>query len=493
MTKMRIHGHFTPAAAWGWKGGARKLISSAVVSTVLSLCATARAQTFTTLVNFDGADGANPYSVGLVQGFDGNLYGTTQRGGANGLGTVFKITPLGTLTTLYSFCTQANCADGAYPIAGLVPATDGDLYGTTYGGSGTTGFGTVFKVTPTGTLTTLYNFCAQQDCNDGSHPAAPLIQGADGDFYGTTELGGIKNGGTVFKITPAGTLTTLHSFCAQTGCADGRKPVGGLVLGTDGNFYGTTEYGGNSLVGTVFEITRSGTLTTLHSFISGEFDGGLPQGALVQAQNGNFYGTTGQGGLASAGTVFTMTPSGVLTILHSFCTQLNCSDGSGPVAGLLLATDGNLYGTTYQGGFNSNDGTAFQITSSGTLTTLHTFDGTDGANPFGALVQATNGNFYATTYRQGASGDGSAFSLSMGLAPFVETLPTTGRVGTTVTILGNDLTGTTSVTFNGTPSTFKVVGGSEIKTTVPAGATSGTVEVTTPTGTLQSNVSFVVR
>jgi uncharacterized repeat protein (TIGR03803 family) len=371
------------------------------------------AQVFTIIHNFVGfpSDGQWPYA-GLLQASDGNFYGTTSGGGAYGgyeYGTVFKITPSGTLTVLHSF----NSADGDNPLAGLVQGSDGNFYGTTYYG-GANEHGTVFKITPDGTPTTLYSFCSQSRCSDGSQPHAGLVQGRDGNFYGTTEGGGILNNecggcGTVFQITPSGALTTLYSFCSQSNCTDGYILLAGLVQGTDGNFYGTTTYGGaNGDWGTVFKITLSGTLTTLHSF-SGS-DGVWPFAGLVQAGDGNFYGTTLGGGANGQGTVFKITPGGTVATLYSFCSQNNCSDGANPQAGLVQATDGNFYGTTYAGG-PSDYGTVFKITPNGTLVTLHSFGGGDGARPSGAVIQATDGNFYGTTSGGGANNDGTVFRL----------------------------------------------------------------------------------
>ena len=443
------------------------------------------AQTFKTLVNFDGTNGATPVYTSLIQGTDGDFYGTTIGGGANGSGTVFQITSGGTLTTLYSFCSQAKCTDGASPYGGLTPATDGNFYGTTFSGGANGDFGTVFKITRGGTLTTLHSF----DLTDGAQPNAALVQATSGGFYGTTSGGGPNNAGTVFKITPGGTLTTLHTFDGT----DGVGPVGAMVQGTNGNFYGTTPNGGANGNGTVFKITPGGTLTTLHSF--GTTDGSYPNCALVQAANGRFYGTTYQGGNNATcgfgngcGTVFKITPGGTLTTLHIF----DSTDGANPIAGLVQATDGNFYGTTYAGGA-SDWGTVFKITSGGTLTTLHSFDLSDGAQPYGPLGQATNGQFYGTTPNGGANNDGTLFGLAVGLSPFIETRPTSGKVGATIIILGTNLTGTTSVRFHGTPATFKVVSRSEIKTTLPAGATTGKVTVKTPHGTLLSNLPFRVR
>ncbi len=465
----------------------------------------ASAQTFTQLHNFDGTDGANP-NAALVQATDGNLYGTTATGGANsciilevnGCGTVFKITPSGTLTTLHSF----DFTDGAGPNA-LIQATDGNFYGITEeGGANTTcnsdyGCGTIFKITPSGTVTTLYNFCSQSDCPDGEWPLAGLVQATDGNLYGTTS-GGANAAGTVFKITSSGTLTTLYRFCSQSGCTDGTVPSGTLVQATDGNLYGTTGAdGANGRGGTVFRITPRGTLTTLYSFCSqdGCADGSVPN-ALIQATGGNFYSTTYLGGAYDYGTVFKITPRGTLTTLYSFCSQSGCPDGRLPSVGLMQATDGNFYGTTPLRGIHSQGGTVFKITPRGRLTKLYSFctqSGCPDGNGAAGLTQATNGELYGTTGGGGAYSDGTVFSLSVGLGPFVETQPTSSKVGAAVKILGTNLTGATAVSFNGTAAVFKVVSKTLIKATVPAGATTGFVAVTTPGGTLTSDVPFRVR
>jgi uncharacterized repeat protein (TIGR03803 family) len=483
------------------------------------------AQTFTTLYSFDFTDGASPLA-GLIQATDGSLYGTTGHGGANGDGTVFKITPSGTVTTLYNFCSQSGCTDGSLPEAELIEGTDGSFYGTTYGG-GANRAGTVFQITPSGTLTTLYNFCSREDCLDGGRPVGALVQGTDENLYGTTTEGGaggvystcLTRCGTVFKISPSGTFGTLHSF----NHTDGSIPLGGLIQATDGDFYGTTSEGGGGSCGqhletgcgTVFKITANGTLTTLYDFCTELVfrsylckDGATPYAGLVQAADGTFYGTTAAGGGVGAnractsvgcGTVFRITASGTLTTLLDF----DILDGYFPEAALVQATDGNLYGTTEQGGantacFDGSDGcgTVFKITPSGTLTTLYNFCSqggcADGEYPQLALVQDTNGGFYGTTNSGGANREGSVFSLSVGLGRFVESQPTSGNVGAAVNILGTNLTTATSVTFNGTPAVFSVTSSSLITTTVPAGATSGKVQVVTPSGTLTSNVPFRV-
>jgi uncharacterized repeat protein (TIGR03803 family) len=477
------------------------------------------AQTFTTLHSFDGTDGAIPYA-GLVQGADGNFYGTTLSGGAskncgvNSCGTVFQVTPSGTLTTLHNF----DGADGEEPIAGLVQATDGNFYGTTDGGGADGYDGTVFSISTTGTLTTLHSF----DGTDGSQPYAGLVQGADGNYYGTTLEGGANNNtcnppfgcGTVFTITPGGILTTLYAFDGM----DGDYPDSELVQATDGSFYGTTAGGGANGHGTVFKITTSGKLTTLHSFDLA--DGGNPHAGLVQGTDGDFYGTTMSGGgfratcqarfLTGCGTVFKITPSGKLTTLHSF----DGADGTYP-GGLVQASDGNFYGTTAEGGastnYNFNEcgygcGTVFKVTPSGTLTTIYSFcskkqnDTCLDGNAPSVLIQDTSGMFYGTTAGGGINssnacvfGCGTVFRFSVGLGPFVKTLPIAGKVGVAVTILGTSLTGATSVTFNGTAAMLTVKSKSEIATTVPTGATTGTVQVVTPGGTLTSNVPFRVK
>jgi uncharacterized repeat protein (TIGR03803 family) len=396
------------------RGAAIAVAVFVAIGLALAAAPRAQAQTFTTLYSFcsesDCADGQ--YSrAALAQGSDGNFYGTTYFGGANpganglGNGTVFKITPTGTLTTLYSFCSQSLCTDGANPNAGLVLGSDGNFYGTTVFG-GVNQEGTVFKITPTGTLTTLYSFGSRTLWTDGYQPDAGLVEGRDGNFYGTTGLGGAYEEGAVFRITATGTLTTLYSFCSQGGgCTDGYSPIAALVQGSDGDFYGTTCSGGAYGGGTVFKITPTGTLTTLYSFCSqsGCTDGASPSAALVQASDGNFYGTTYSGGASDRGTIFQITPSGTLSTLYGFCSQSGCTDGVYPSSALVQGSDGNFYGTIGCSGYN---GTIFQITPSGTFTTLYRFCSqsgcADGFGPIGGVIQASDGNFYGTTGYGGA-------------------------------------------------------------------------------------------
>jgi uncharacterized repeat protein (TIGR03803 family) len=474
---------------------------NAVGVIVLVLAASAivaQGQIFTSLHSFDGGDGGGPYQESLVQGEDGNFYGTTFGGGTNNGGTIFRITAQGSLTTLYSFCALPNCIDGEYPNAGLVLATDGDFYGTTAIG-GANGGGVVFELTPDGTVNTLYSFCAQLSCTDGSNPGAALVQATDGNLYGTAEGGGFGGKGTVFKITTAGELSTVHSFCLKNQqCPDGYSPRGSLIEATDGNLYGTTSSGGNREAGgTAFRIGKNGSFAFLGLKDNG--GGGGPMAGLLQASDGNFYGTTYEGGSKGGGTVFKVTATGSQKTLYQFqnCVNGDCSEGSLPTAGLIQATDGNLYGTTSGGGdINcaapvTGCGTFFQMSTQG-FSEIHTFEGSDGSEPSGGFFQATSGMLYGTTSAGGISDLGTVFSLDMGLGPFVAFVQSAAAVGQTAGILGQGFTGTTNVSFNGTSSNFVIVSDTYLTATVPPGTTTGYVTVTTPTGVLTSNVPFHV-
>jgi uncharacterized repeat protein (TIGR03803 family) len=298
----------------------------------------------------------NSYAV-LVQGADGNFYGTTYLGGSNDDGTVFKMSPKGALTTLHSF----GGTDGSQPLAGLAEGSDGDFYGTTNLG-GSHSAGTVFKITPSGQFTTLHSFCSKAACADGQSSYAGLILATDGNLYGTTLAGGSHGDGTVFKITKSGAFSTLYSFCSQSGCADGEFPQIGLVQASNGNLYGATIVGGAYGSGTVFELTLSGVLTTVYSICSqnGCPDGNYLYAPLTQAQDGTLYGIMQIGGANNGGTIFKITLSGTLTTLYSFCSQPACADGQYPAAGLVQTTNGNLYGTTADGGGHGH-GTVFII------------------------------------------------------------------------------------------------------------------------------------
>jgi uncharacterized repeat protein (TIGR03803 family) len=390
------------------------------------------AQTLQTLVSFNGANGWYPQTA-LTLGNDGNFYGTTLYGGS-GLGSVFQVTTNGTLTTLVSF----NGTNSWYPQTALTLGNDGNFYGTTPGG-GSLNQGTIFQMTTNGTLTTLVSF----NGTNGAWPQAALTLGNDGNFYGTTGGGGSSGDGTVFKVTTNGTLTSLVSFNLTNGVGPN-----GLTLGTDGNFYGTTGNGGitNSShpngMGTVFQVTTNGTLTSLVSF---NLTNGVGPNGLTLGTDGNFYGTTYYGGIINSshpngmGTVFQVTMNGTLSTLVTF----NLTNGAYPNA-LTLGTDGNFYSTTgYGGNLNLNNGngygTVFKVTTNGVLTMLVSFNFfSNGAIPEATLTLGNDGNFYGTTLLGGnlnlnnGSGDGTVFRLLLPPNITVQPQSQTNNAGATV-------------------------------------------------------------
>jgi uncharacterized repeat protein (TIGR03803 family) len=364
----------------------------------VTMLPTFSSRALTTLYSFtNGFDGAQPYA-GLTLGSDGSFYGTCFGGGTNDLGSVFKITPGGALTPLYSF----SFIDGETPTAGLVQGTDGNFYGTTFEGGASFYDGTVFQISSNGAFNSLYSFT---NGIDGANPYAGLAQGANGAFYGTTVNGGSNNNGAVFEITSTGTLTPLYSF---TNGVDGSQPRAGLTLASNGLFYGTTCYGGSNNDGIIFQITSAGTLTPLHSFVSAS-DGANPLGQLVATTHGTLYGTAYAGGINGGGTVFSITIGGAFNLLYAFTGGI---DGSNPGAGLALGSDGNFYGATYGGGPNGHGG-IFKITPQGALTPLYLFSGgNDGSASYAMLVPGTDGDFYGTTQYGGADGDGVVFKIN---------------------------------------------------------------------------------
>lgn len=437
---------------------------------------------FTTLHPFSGSEGANPQAA-LIQGTDGNLYGTAKYGGMSDDGTVFKMTPNGSVTALYAF----SGSDGANPSGSLVQGTDGNFYGTTELG-GANGDGTVFQITPTGTLTTLYSFSG----SDGSDPIGALIQAADGSFYGTTEVGGANSKGTVFKITPARAFTLLHSFAGS----DGADPIGKLIQTTNGSFYGTTLYGGNSY-GTVFKMSSNGSVTVLYSFSAS--DGAYPEAGLIQGADGNFYGTTGSGG-SGFGTVFKITPAGALTTLYNFTGG---ADGATPLDGLIQANDGNFYATTQQGGASSY-GTIFKITSHGAETVIYNFTGgADGHSPRAGLIQGADGAFYGLTEFGGTYDDGTLFALTpTNPKPVLSSISpaSTDAGGSAFTLIakGRSFLSISTIDWNGSPLATTFVSATELKATVPASliATTGQANVTvvtpSPGGGTSASKTFTI-
>jgi len=329
-------------------------------------------------------------------------------------------------------------------VTGLVQANDGNFYGTAFRG-GNFNDGTIFRISPTGKFKVLYSFCSLANCADGASPQYPPIQGRDGNLYGTALGGGTRQGGVFYKLTPGGAYRVLYNFCIysdQTCSASGSSPTT-IVQDAHGNFFGTATYGGSKGNGAAFEITSTNQYIVLDSF----------------------------------------------DYLRG-----------GPIRGLALANDGNLYGKT-MGANGENFGTFFEITPTGRYTELYAYNGCSPSGYYsfwGPLVQCTDGLFYGTTKSGGngtsggCGGYGTIFSLSNNLSPFVQTVPATGKAGKSVIILGYGLSGTTGVTFNGVQAAFTVESDTYIKAMVPTGATTGTVSVVTPSGTLNSNPQFVV-
>jgi uncharacterized repeat protein (TIGR03803 family) len=374
-----------------------------------------------------GGDGAVP-SGPLTQAADGYFYGTTASGGRFNHGTVFRIGFDGSESVLYSFSGGTN--DGADPGEGVIIGSDGNLYGTTRsggvgscGGQEPSGFvvtvstcGTVFEMNLAGSEQVLHFF---QGGDDGGVPMTRLVQTSGGNLFGTTAAGGTFLSGTVFQIAPTGAEHVLYDFGAS-GPADAVAPAAGLILAADGNLYGTTAVGGTSNQGTVFSVTLTGAEAVLASFAPAA-TGATPTQSLLQASDGNFYGTTSTGGLsdsgcaAGCGTVFQITPSGALTTLYQFGS--NVGDGVLPSSALIQASDGNLYGTTRAGGdgaCSAGCGTVFKVTPAGEETVLYAFRGADdGAAPQATLIQASDGALYGTTSAGGTFDLGTAFRITL--------------------------------------------------------------------------------
>jgi uncharacterized repeat protein (TIGR03803 family) len=445
-----------------------------VLLQLLSRLSPAHAQAFTTLYTFNGTNGSVPGVGILAQGRDGNLYGTASAGGANGLGTIYREAPDGTSNTvIYSF----TGTGGQYPGGGLTLARDGNFYGTASAG-GANGHGVLFKVTSGGVYTALYNFT---NGSDGGFPQGPPIEATDGNLYGISSAG-------IYRYTPLGNFSMIYSFSPY--------PIyyisAPLLQASDGDLYMTLWEGGSLGCGAVVKLSLAGAVKSQHNFgcYIYQTSGYNTIAPVIQASDGNIYGANNAGGIYEYGTTFKLDgKTGILTVLHSF--PENSDDGNHVVPGLVQGNDGNLYGVTTFGG-NTQQGSIYNVTLNGTYTKLYSItDVQEEPDPESSLLQHTNGKFYGVTLFGGSSHEGTLFSFDMGLGPFVTFVRSQGHVGAVAQILGQGLTGSTSVTFNGVPAiSFSVVSDTYMTAVVPSGATTGSVVVTTPSGPLTSNVSF---
>jgi uncharacterized repeat protein (TIGR03803 family) len=441
------------------------------VAALLFAVSSATAQTLNVIYDFRSGNAGGPGFVIPSQGRDGELYGTTYGTGSY-MGSIFKISTTGQPDLLAAF----DGTNGTNPLGGVTLGSDGNFYGVAlFGGSGN--LGVLFRIAPTGAYTILHNF---EGGSDGGEPVEPPIQASDGNFYGTT-----SQDSTVYKYS----LSEGYSVIYQFDQTHGQEVIASLTEGTDGQLYGVADGGGANDCGTIFKLTKSGTPLWYYSFPCG--DGGAgPITPLMQASDGSFYGTTQEqsGNGRNYGTLFKLGENGSVSTLYRF---QGGDDGIEPL-GLVQATDGNLYGVTQVGG-SSGLGVFFTITNAGAYTVLQSFTSETGAYPSAAPLQDTNGMLYGTTQSDGTHNAGTAYSVDLGLGPFIALVGYISQPGRTVQILGQSLTGTTSLTFNGVPATsFNVVSDTFMTAVVPAGATTGPVVVTTPTGTLTSNKNLVI-
>lgn len=444
------------------------LASSLLIALAFALPSSA--QSVGDIFDFSGA--AYPQAITLVQARDGQMYGTTWQDGTEGFGTIFRVNTNGSCVVIHTF----DGTNGSLSFGGLMLATDGNLYGTAESG-GKFGHGVLFKINAGGHFAVLYNFTGGFD---GDYPGGPPIEASDGNLYGATLSGGIYSKGTIYKYSRSAILTTIHSFDGS----EGTNPNPHLIQAADGNLYGTAVSGGTYGFGTVFKMDRSGNVLHAYSFNGGKY-GSYPYAPLIQANDSNFYGTTSSGSARSiGGAVYKVDRYGFISLVHGFQ-----KDGNGyPEAGLVQGSDGNLYGVTGGNGYGTY-GVIYQVDADGNYSELYEWP--TYSYPNAAMLQHTTGMFYGVSHQGGINGAGNVYSLDMGLGPFVAFVRPTGKVGETAQILGQGLTGSTSVTFNGVPATrFSVVRDTYMTAVVPSGAGTGPVVVTTPSGKLTSNVNF---
>ena len=408
--------------------------------------------------------GTSSYPLLLAEGRDNNLYGVTAVGGTHSKGTIFKVGPSSGFTVLYNF----DGAHGSTPLGGLTLGPDGNLFGMAER-EGANGYGNIFRITPAGAFTVLYSF---KGGPDGGLPVSPLIVGADGNFYGTSYPG------AAFRMTPAGAVTVISKIPTAS--------YGPLLQAKDGAFYGVTEFGGKYSAGTVYRITGS-TYTILHSFDGPS--GSYPTGGLVEGEDGNFYGTTTAGGSTNAGVIYRISPSGSYHVMIDWDNK-HTADGYQSFAGLVAGADGNLYGTTIWGG-QYGYGVLFSMSIEGDYSVLYSFDVPHGNGAYATPIQHTNGKIYGITNRGGAGHYGVVYSFGNNQQPFLQLSTGLGSVGNQVGILGRGFAQASSVEFNGTPASFHVISNTFMTATVPSGET-GFVTVNLASGYLTSNHIFRV-
>ncbi len=461
---------------------------------IAGLVAVAQAQTYSVVSNLGSSPG-DPTSISqMTQGRDGLLYGEAEFGGTYGNGTVFRMAPNGSFKVLYSF----QSSEGYYPGGGLTLGVDGFFYGLTHSG-GAYNRGTIFRITPTGTLATLHHFTTNEVYQASAAPAtfAQLVQGLDGNFYGTTADGGTLRDGIVYKISPKGQFAVLYQFDGNLGLWPS-----GLVLGTDGAFYGISAYGpNNNGYGAIFKITPFGQFTVVHSFSPVD---GPPASLPYQGLDGNFYGTSDPDTSRATAVVYRMTPTGNVTILRG----MDGAEGNYPSAGLIQGSDGIFYGAnSYEGPSATcadlgGCGTLFKITPQGVFTALFDLDYPTGATPETTMVQHTSGVFYGSTTNGGSGTNGPycsfncgvLYSFNAGLPPFVTLSPVSGKPGSAVVILGQGFSSAMSVTFNNVAASFALVSSTCVIATVPAQASTGRVQVSiSKTNALFGNRKFTVN
>ena len=465
-----------------------------------------QAQTYTPVYDFGFSDPNQANPIGqLALGRDGNFYGTM---GLN-YSQIYQITPAGVETLLWS--APAGSAYETECTTGLTLGSDGLFYGTckTYGGNNwaSGGSGIVFKFDPShgaGGFTILYSF---PECNsNGSLYPSALTLGTDGNLYGATMGNSFCPNpyGTIFKVTPTGTFTTLHVFKGN-GTGDGASPMGPLTLGADGNFYGTTQEGGTSAytAGTVFKITPKGKIKLVHSFDNSV--GYYPEAGVTQGADGKLYGTTASGGTYGGGSIFQVTIAGKIVFLHSFNYAVD--DVSGPVNPLSLGADGSLYGPANCYSWGCGAESLYRITTKGAYADLYNgFTDPEGACPDWSVTGCylsspmaldPSGIFYGTAmqggdYQDQPVGRGVFYSFNTGLKPYIILQFPRGTVGKSIGIFGQGFTKATAVAFNGKSATFNVLSDTYMTATIPTTATKGYVTVTTPSGTLKSNIKLTV-